>query len=660
MAFARIGPEFLVNTTTSGSQSQSTTTALADGRFLVIWTDFSQTNGDISGNSVRGRIFNADGTQSVPEFLINAVTLSDQFQGSVTVLADGRFVVTWSDFSHIGADTTGYAVRGRIFNANGTQSVAEFLVNTTTTSSQFESKVTALTDGRFVVTWSDFSQSGGDASDVAVRGRIFNADGTQSVAEFLVNTTTAGPQQASNVTALAGGRFVVTWSDNSQSGGDTSFSAVRARIFNANGTVAVPEFLVNTTTTSGQNQSSVATLADGRFVVTWNDNSGTGGDTSGTAVRGRIFNANGTQSVPEFLVNTTTAGTQFDSSVTALADGRFVVTWSDLSLSGGDASGSAVRAQVFAANGNKSGGEFLVNTTTGNAQSDSYVTALPDGRFVVTWTDDSVSGSDASLSAIRSQIFDPIQYNGGAAVDTVIGGNFADTINGGGGNDILGGGGGGDFLFGGIGNDRLNGGAGIDTMTGGDGSDAYVVDVFNDVVTETNVAQATGGNDFVFFNGTVGTFTLGLNVERLTLGGASAINGTGNALNNAIIGNGVSNIINGRFGNDTLTGGAGADFFVFNSTPNSASNRDTITDFNVADDTIRLDHLTYTALGVGALTAGAFNTGTAATQADDRIIYNTTTGALLYDADGLGGAAGIQFATLTGLPAITAADFIVV
>jgi Ca2+-binding RTX toxin-like protein len=206
----------------------------------------------------------------------------------------------------------------------------------------------------------------------------------------------------------------------------------------------------------------------------------------------------------------------------------------------------------------------------------------------------------------------------------------------------------------------LNGAGGIDTLIGGDGSDAYIADVFNDVVTETNAITASGGNDLVIFNGTVGTFTLDLNVERLTLNGTSAINGTGNALNNAIVGNGASNIINGGLGNDTLTGGGGSDFFVFNSTPNSATNRETITDFNVVDDTIHLDRLTYTALGVGALAVDAFNTGIAATQADDRIIYNTATGALLYDADGLGGVAGLQFATLTGLPAITAADFIVV
>ncbi len=68
----------------------------------------------------------------------------------------------------------------------------------------------------------------------------------------------------------------------------------------------------------------------------------------------------------------------------------------------------------------------------------------------------------------------------------------------------------------------------------------------------------------------------------------------------------------------------------------------------------------FTGLAAGALAAGAFTTGSAATQADDRIVYNTATGALLFDADGTGGAAAVQFATLAGGLALTSADFLVI
>ncbi len=399
MALLRIGSEFLINTTTVNYQDSSSVTALADGRFVVTWTDSSQSGGDTSGNAVRGRVFNADGSQFAPEFLVNTATASYQSDSCVTALADGRFVVTWSDGSESGGDTHGIAVRGRIFNANGSQFAPEFLVNSTIAGYQGESSVTALANGRFVVTWTDTSASGGDTSGYAVRGRIFNADGTEAAPEFLVNAKTAGDQLVSCVTAMADGRFVVTWTDTSASDGDTSLYAVRGRIFNADGSQSAPEFLVNTTTTNFQSQSSITALADGRFVVTWNDFSQSGGDTSGYAVRGRIFNADGTEAAPEFLVNAKTAGDQSDSCVTALADGRFVVTWTD-SASGGDTSSYAVRGRVFNADSSQSAPEFLVNTTTTNYQYDGSVKALADGRFVVTWTDGSVDGD------IRAQIFD--------------------------------------------------------------------------------------------------------------------------------------------------------------------------------------------------------------------------------------------------------------
>ncbi len=480
MPIGKFNPEFLVNATTLNGQNDSSVTALADGRYVVSWRDASATGVDTSFTAIRARIFFADGTQSVPEFVVNTTTAGDQSQNSVTALPDGRFVVSWTDFSQSGTDTSLSAIRARIFNADGTQSVPEFVVNTTTLFNQSDSSVTALADGRFVVSWTDQSVSGSDTSFAAIRARIFNSDGTQSVQEFLVNTTTANDQFESSVTALADGRFVVSWTDNSSTTGDTSGTAIRARIFNADVTQSVPEFLVNTTTASNQVASSITALADGRFVVSWTDNSLSGGDTSTTAIRAGIFNADGSQLVQEFLVNTTTANGQTDSSVTALADGRFVVSWTDTSATTGDTSSSAIRARIFNADGTQSVPEFVVNTTTALNQLESAITALADGRFVVSWTDNSASGGDTSANAVRAQVFDPTIYDGTAAAETVTGGDFTDSyygyggddqISGFGGDDFLSGGDGADTLEGGEGDDRLDGGASVDSLVGGIGND---------------------------------------------------------------------------------------------------------------------------------------------------------------------------------------------
>ena len=139
----------------------------------------------------------------------------------------------------------------------------------------------------------------------------------------------------------------------------------------------------------------------------------------------------------------------------------------------------------------------------------------------------------------------------------------------------------------------------------------------------------------------------------------SSINLTGNDFAQAIIGNAGSNIIDGKGGADEIWGLNGKDMFVFSS-PLGPSNVDRIYDFNVRDDTIRLDDAVFQGLATGGLAAGAFAKGTGAADASDRIIYDPVTGNLYFDPDGIGGIAQTLFATLSSGLKITAADFLVV
>ncbi len=207
-------------------------------------------------------------------------------------------------------------------------------------------------------------------------------------------------------------------------------------------------------------------------------------------------------------------------------------------------------------------------------------------------------------------------------------------------------------LVGNSGNNVLDGKAGADVMSGGTGDDTYYVDNVGDNVVETS---ANGGNDKIFSS--VSYSLSGRNIETLTLTGTADTNATGNNSANILVGDSGANILDGKSGSDTLTGGAGKDDFLFD-TSLGTGNVDTITDFSLGNDLIELDRSIFKAITAdGALASGAFYSGTAAHDADDRIIYNSATGDIFYDADGNGAGKQVAFAHVTAGLALSASSF---
>jgi Ca2+-binding RTX toxin-like protein len=170
------------------------------------------------------------------------------------------------------------------------------------------------------------------------------------------------------------------------------------------------------------------------------------------------------------------------------------------------------------------------------------------------------------------------------------------------------------------------------------------------------VEEAGGGTDTVR---SAASHALGEHFENLVLTGSEGLAGTGNDVANRITGNAGSNRLEGGEGNDTLAGGAGGDRFVFATALDATTNVDTIEDFG-DHDLFLLESDIFTNLF--EVTAGSFASGaglTAATTAAQRLLYNTTTGALYYDADGTGATAAVQFATVANLHALDVNDFMV-
>lgn len=327
----------------------------------------------------------------------------------------------------------------------------------------------------------------------------------------------------------------------------------------------------------------------------------------------------------------------------------------------------------------------------------------------------------ASAVRVDLAIEDVEQDTLGGGIDTLsgfdnaIGSGFNDILLGSGFDNVLTAGAGNDTLAGGLGNDTLNGGLGNDISTGGLGADSFVFSANPgpagiDRILDFNVVDDTILLDVAAFAGLpagdlapaafaanltgLATSPLhrivyetdtgrlyfdadgsgaGLRVQFATLSLNLALTNAGfvvAAFDTGLLGGAGIDVldggvgddtVNGGLGNDTLTGGVGQDTFIF-STALGAANVDRILDFNVADDTIRLDDAAFAGLAVGALPLEAFaaNVTGAASNALQKIVYETDTGFLFFDADGFGATPRVHFATLAPNLALTSADFVVV
>ncbi|MGQ0686970.1 CAP domain-containing protein [Bradyrhizobium sp.] len=249
--------------------------------------------------------------------------------------------------------------------------------------------------------------------------------------------------------------------------------------------------------------------------------------------------------------------------------------------------------------------------TTNTYGSGGYDLVLPPATYTVTFSGAGIETTSMQTTVgsknVKLDLIDPAMSGTQPppaeppppSSNVIAGTASSETLNGTAGADTILGLGGDDRLYGREGNDRLEGGTGRDYLFASTGDDTLLGD---------------SGNDYLY----------------------------------------------GGLGRDVLTGGVGQDSFVFDTTL-GASNIDQITDFSVVDDTIRLDNAVFTKFSWnGTMSSSAFYIGAAAHDSTDRIIYDSSTGALSYDPDGTGSAAAVQFAELSPDLALTYRDFLIV
>jgi hypothetical protein len=388
------GPEFRVNTYTTGSQDSPAVGMAPDGRFVIAW---ESQNIDGSSDAVVGQRYAAPGTAQGANFQVNTYTNDNQQEAAVAVARDGSFVVVWESYDQ--GSPLNYGVFGQRYDSSGNRRGGEFRLNATyTTDEQGFPSVAFAPDKSFVVVWGSRVPPSGYTDTFAQR---FDASGIRLGGEFQVNTYTTGYQHPVSkgpaVAIDAGGNFAVVWLSFDPVGQnqDGSASGVFGQRFNASGARLGGEFQVNTYTTSYQGYATIAMASgtdfSGEFVVVWESY---GQDGAGSGAFGQRFSASGTRLGSEFQVNTYSTSNQYNPTVTADAQGNFVVVWGDFPP--GD-----VMARRFARTGNARGAEFRVNTYTPFPQQDPSIASDKVGNFAVAWDSYPQDGSNLGVFGQR-------------------------------------------------------------------------------------------------------------------------------------------------------------------------------------------------------------------------------------------------------------------
>lgn len=274
--------ELLVNVVTVGDQAKPKVALDAAGNFVVVWQSQDGTNPDTSPSTgIFGRRWDAalKGWSPQGEFRINAEVLYDQVAPVISMNAAGQFVVAWVGDNGVLLNPldSEKSIFVQWFDTNGQALLAaDYLANKYVKDAQEHPALAIAPNGNFVAAWQSINQEmnvegvgnswGVYANQFVVDAAAHTITRLNGKDEFRVNETTDGPQRFPEVGIDQAGNFVVAWQSIRQ---DASSWAVLARQYNANGTAAGGEALVNTYTSGPQILPVIAERGTGDFAIFW-------------------------------------------------------------------------------------------------------------------------------------------------------------------------------------------------------------------------------------------------------------------------------------------------------------------------------------------------------------------------------------------------------
>ncbi|MFN0194174.1 MAG: calcium-binding protein [Aestuariivirga sp.] len=658
----------IANDPTADAEAFGASAFLADGRVVTAWSQNVAGSGDFDIYFKVNNGYNTIFSQALGPTLANTTaTTGNQTRPMVAGLATGNFVVAWNDVNDSKVkfqifDIFGNSASGGVVTANpGVALDAADIIS---------SMIVPLANGGFAIGYRTVQAPGGGG-----KFSVFDGLGIATATDIESTDSDFG---VSGIAQLADGRIVVV-------DGNTAGNGIVLKFYTESGSPLSGS--INFIYPGGAlflvDNPRVVALHDGRFMVF---TSSLDENAAGSDVWGAVFKADGSSDGTPFVVNSSTSLSQSNPAATVLADGRVLVSWTSNETGNGD-----IFTKIYdpRESGLRGGASSFGDDWYGTAFSDTVFLGAGNDVFHGGGAADFIYGESGNDTLLGEASDDRI--DGGTGIDVMYGGAGADiywvdnlndtTIENVGegsdtvratldwtlaanvdklyilgsatianGNDLS------NFIYGNANANQINGGLGADRMFGGAGSDFYYADSAGDLIFETIAGAGGGLFDHVFSSV---NHTLSNNVEFLTLTGGGNINGTGNSLGNTISGNSGNNFIDGKAGIDTLGGNGGSDQFLFTTTLNASTNVDFISDFDPANDFLRLDDAIFTQIATGFLSAAAFHAGAAATTAAHRIIYNSALGDVFYDRDGLGGVAQVWFANIGVGTALTQADIFV-
>lgn len=333
--------EFQINDNIVGGQAIPIVDSTNDGNYVIVWeSNDTVSTADTSGAFVGLKIIDPNGDEVISEIVANDNYVGKQFVADVEVLSNDNIIVVWqSQDTTFGTDNSQALISAKIIDTDGTTVVPEFQVNDEITGIQGSPSVSELANGNIVITWSSADtvldpSVGNDNSGGYIAAKIIDNTGTTVVSEFQVNDEIENLQGGSDVRGLSNGNFVVSWYSNDLNNPftDNSQSYVAAKLFDSAGDVVVSEFQVNDEIENGQWNMDVLQLTNDKVVIVWesDDNNNPFTDNDGDYIAAKVYDEDLVELVSETQINQEIEGDQRFAILAELASGDLFVTWSSL------------------------------------------------------------------------------------------------------------------------------------------------------------------------------------------------------------------------------------------------------------------------------------------------------------------------------------------